>query len=81
MLNKFIIFKDEKWFEYLKVSRIDVYIDFAYNGDFKITRYDYEKAMRRQRLSSKSIKEDDTSKQLRGVLVIELNILIKAKIC
>ena len=36
-----------------------------YIDNFKLTRYDYEKAMQRQRLSSINIKEDEKSKQLR----------------
>ena len=37
-----------------------------YMKNFKITRYDYEKAMQRQRLNSKSIKKNEKCKQMRN---------------
>lgn len=39
VLDQLTIFKDEKWLEYLKVSRIDVYVDFAYDGDFVLDQF------------------------------------------
>ena len=40
-------------------------IETHYIEDFKITRYDYDKAVKQQRISSGSIKEDLLSKKLR----------------
>ena len=36
-----------------------------YIEDFKISKYDYEKAVKQQRISSKSIKEHEISKKMR----------------